>query len=113
MEDFEKKELIEKFSTELRKARNRLDLTQANAASRAGISVRGFQEIEAGQSDPQLTTVVALSHAVNTPVTTLVGRESTSDLIVEILYSLPALNEKQLKSVRALIQTALNAFTGT
>lgn len=113
MEDFEKKELLKTFSTELRKARNRLDLTQADLAGEAGLSVRGYQEIESGQSDPQLTTVTAIASVLNTPISALLGRETSSDLIVDILCALPTLNEKQLKSVRGLIDATLAPVTNS
>lgn len=113
MDNIEKKQLLKTFSTELRRARNRLDLTQADLAHEAGMSIRGYQEVEAGQSDPQLTTVTAISAAINTPISALLGRETTADLIVDIISALPAMNEKQLKSVRGLIEAALTPVTNS
>jgi DNA-binding XRE family transcriptional regulator len=113
MENFEKKELLETFSTELRKARIRLDLTQATVAHETGLSTRGYQKIENGEADPQLTTVTAIASALNTPISALLGRETTSDLIVDIIIALPTMNEKQLKSVLGLISAALAPVTNS
>jgi DNA-binding XRE family transcriptional regulator len=113
MDSYEKKEILKTFSTEVRKARARLDLTQAELASEAGLSIRGYQVIESGQSDPQLTTIASISSVLNTPISALLGRETTADLIVDIISVLPALNEKQLKSVRGLIDAAIAPVTNS
>lgn len=113
MENFEKKEILKIFSTEVRKARNRLNLTQADMANEAGLSIRGYQKIETGEADPQLTTATAISGVLSTPISALLGRETTADLIVDILIALPTLNEQQLKSVRGLIDAAIAPVTNS
>ncbi len=113
MENFEKKELLKKFSAEGRNKRNPLDLTKADMADEAGLSIRDYQKIETGEADPQLTTVTAISSVLNTPISALLGKETSSDLIVDILCALPTLNEKQLKSVRGLIEATLAPVTNS
>ena len=112
MHQTDKKDLVRVFAQELKRARKRMDMSQSITASRAGMSLRGLQELEAGKTDPQLTTAAALSIALNTPISTLLGRESSAEHIVDIVCALPALNEKQLKSVRVLVNTALQTYTG-
>lgn len=112
MHPLDKKILLKQFSIELKKARHRMEISQDETSKRAGMSLRGYQEVEAGNTDPQLTTATAISLAVNTSIPALLGKESTSDLIVDILHLLPSLNEKQLKSVRSLAETALSAPFG-
>lgn len=112
MHPLDKKDLVRVFAQELKKARKRMDMSQSVTARRAGLSLRALQSIEAGKVNPQVTTVVALSVALNTPISALLGKESSSEHIVDILCALPTLNENQLKSVRGLITSTLNTYTG-
>jgi ATP phosphoribosyltransferase len=50
---------------------------------------------------------------LSTPISALLGRETTADLIVDILIALPTLNEQQLKSVRGLIDAAIAPVTNS
>lgn len=71
----------------------------------ADLSIRALQEIEHGKSDPQISSVVSLSSALGTPINTMVNLPNKSDLIVEIVRRLPALDELQLRSVLKLAST--------
>jgi transcriptional regulator with XRE-family HTH domain len=105
MENKRKKELLECLSREVRTKRDRLNLTQAVLAEMADLSIRALQEIEHGKSDPQISSVVSLSSALGTPINTMVNLPNKSDLIVEIVRRLPALDELQLRSVLKLAST--------
>jgi transcriptional regulator with XRE-family HTH domain len=99
MENTVKKELLKTLSKEVRSARNRLNKTQSEVAEDSNVSVRALQEIEHGGTDPQASTIVSLSTALDVPVNQLLGLPMKSDLIVSIVSLLPALDEGQLRSV--------------
>jgi len=54
----------ERFSYNLRRAREQKELSQADLGRLAGISKSEVYRLEAGTRDPRLTTVVALARAL-------------------------------------------------
>lgn len=52
------------FGTNLREARERLELTQEQVAQRSGVHATEVSRIEAGKRDPQVSTVRRLAEAV-------------------------------------------------
>lgn len=53
------------FAANLRRARLRLGMTQAEVGAVGAIEERHYQRLEAGESDPKLSTVFALSRLLN------------------------------------------------
>lgn len=52
------------LGTNLREARERLELTQEDVAGRSGVHVTEVSRIEGGKRDPQVSTVERLAKAV-------------------------------------------------
>jgi transcriptional regulator with XRE-family HTH domain len=55
---------MSKLGTNLREARERLNLTQEEIAQRSGVHATEVSRIEAGKRDPQVSTVERLAKAV-------------------------------------------------
>lgn len=53
------------LSTNLRKERNRLNLTQSKAAQRIGIPLRNLQAYEEGRAEPPVRVVLNIAEAYN------------------------------------------------
>jgi len=58
---------LKRFGANVRRERNRLDLTQENLAERVELHPRTLQKIEAGQVDILLTTVLRFQKALGCP----------------------------------------------
>jgi transcriptional regulator with XRE-family HTH domain len=56
---------------EIRAFRTQLGLTIVELAKQAGLSAGMLSKVERGQTPPSLTTIEALAHALNVPVTAL------------------------------------------
>ena len=54
---------------EIRAFRTQLGLTIVELAKQAGLSAGMLSKVERGQTPPSLTTIEALAHALNVPVT--------------------------------------------
>lgn len=57
----------------LRRARQRLELTQEEVAERSGVHATEVSRIEAGKRDPRVSTVARLAKAVGVPPGDLLG----------------------------------------
>jgi transcriptional regulator with XRE-family HTH domain len=55
------------LGTNLREARERLELTQEQVAERSGVHATEVSRIEAGKRDPQVSTLRRLAEAVELP----------------------------------------------
>lgn len=55
------------LGTNLREARERLQLTQEQVAERSGVHATEVSRIEAGKRDPQISTLRRLAKAVELP----------------------------------------------
>lgn len=64
------------FGANFREARLKAGLTQADVATRTGIQQSYLSEIESGQKNLTLTTMVILARVVGTDVRTLLKRPS-------------------------------------
>jgi transcriptional regulator with XRE-family HTH domain len=95
------------------------EFSQEELAEDAKISVRGLQDIEHGKTQsPGIGTLTSIARALGVFLEDIVDDEVLSvmrpkptvktqaDLMIEIVGKLPLLNEKQLKSVLNLINTA-------
>ena len=96
--------------------RKSLDMNQDEFAAFVGISHRGYQSIEQGRiKSPGVETITKIALKTNTSMDFIcTGRElpmAKSNLIIEVVSSLPALNEKQLRTLVGLINTAIETFT--
>jgi transcriptional regulator with XRE-family HTH domain len=66
---------INEFATKLRKIRLQQGLSQCQLAFEAGLSLSQIARIETSRINPTLSTVFALSRALNVPVTLLFSFE--------------------------------------
>lgn len=65
-----------KFSSALHNARNSLNMTQAQAAELLGISIRWYQKIESGTSNPNLELMCKLSKYFSLDLASFVKEET-------------------------------------
>jgi len=65
--------LPKRFGLNLKQARERHDLSQAELGRRSGISQTEISRIEAGLREPMLTTIVLLATALNLDGSDLLG----------------------------------------
>lgn len=110
MENIEKKKFLANFSSRIKSARREANLTQAEAAALAGLSTRGFQEIESGQSDPQFTSLAPLSAALGVSIDELANKPSKSDIFFNIMKILPTLNDSQLRGILSVAEANATAL---
>jgi transcriptional regulator with XRE-family HTH domain len=98
--------------------RDKLDMNQDEFADYVEIPERTYQSIERGVvKNPGIATIAKIAEKTGVSLDYIYfGKETPtakSDLIVEVVTNLPSLDEKQLRSVLALISTALDSYTGT
>ena len=65
----DERRLAEAIGAQIRQFRKQLDVTMAEVASLAGLSVGMLSKIERGVSSPSLSTLTAVAAALNVPVT--------------------------------------------
>jgi transcriptional regulator with XRE-family HTH domain len=73
----------------LRARRVALGLTLADVAERSGLSLQYISNLERGRGNPTLEAVQALTRALETSVTALVGDEAVSEPLVAVLADAP------------------------
>ena len=64
-----------RVASRIQRARWRLDLTQADAAHRVGLTFRYFAEVERARRNPTLDTLFAIARALRVKVADLVDVE--------------------------------------
>lgn len=70
-----------RFGQAVRQWREILELTQAEAAKRAGLSVTTWNRMETGLRDsPTRTTLEKMAHALSVPVESLIEAQQTGDI---------------------------------
>ena len=65
-----------KFAENLRLAREKKDLSQADLAERTGLQPSAISHFEAGRRSPSFDNLKRLADALNVPIDSLLGRES-------------------------------------
>ncbi len=70
----DERRLAEAIGAQMREFRKQLDVTMAEVASLAGLSVGMLSKIERGVSSPSLSTLTAVAAALNVPVTAFFRR---------------------------------------
>lgn len=60
-------------NTKLKEAREKIGLTQAQVAERAGTTARAYQYYEAGGREPSVKTAILIARAVKSTVEKLFG----------------------------------------
>jgi len=64
--------LPERFGENLRKARERSQMTQVELGRLSGVSPTAICRLEAGRREPRLRTLVALAHALDMKASDLI-----------------------------------------
>ncbi|MGE3847047.1 MAG: helix-turn-helix domain-containing protein [Gammaproteobacteria bacterium] len=70
----DERRLVEAIGAQIREFRKQLDVTMAEVAHRAGLSVGMLSKIERGVSSPSLSTLTTIAAALNVPVTAFFRR---------------------------------------
>ena len=79
----DERRLAEAIGAQIREFRKQLDVTMAEVASLAGLSVGMLSKIERGVSSPSLSTLTGVVAALNVPVTAFFRKyEEQRDLCV-------------------------------
>jgi transcriptional regulator with XRE-family HTH domain len=65
-----------KFAENLRIAREKKELSQADLADRTGLQPSAISHFEAGRRSPSFDNLKRLADALNVPIDSLLGRES-------------------------------------
>lgn len=101
------------FIENLKKAREKAGLTQAEAAESIGISLSGYAKIEYGKSWVGAEIIEKISKALKVPASSLFKVESEAsdadqrlELLARILTRLPTLKDTELMAVDVLVETA-------
>lgn len=86
----------------LKQARDRQGVSQRRLAQRAGVSFRALQMIEAGQTDPRLSSLVKISSALGVPgpaIATELGRviAEAPDAVVSVSRRIHAESDRSWK----------------
>ena len=109
-----------KLADNIRKARRSKDMTQGDLCDAAGISLRGYQDIESGKHAPRQETLDAILEVLGLTEMDLMADEpkpvmgeSKANLIASIVASLGDLDEPQLRAIHSLIEACrpLGSFT--
>ncbi|GHS85564.1 hypothetical protein AGMMS49957_01870 [Synergistales bacterium] len=85
------------FKDRIRDIRKRHDMTQSTLASVAKITDRQFRNLEAGTSDPSLTTLIALADYFDVSLDYLCGRTEDVEKRGEVVYPQFAIRLKELR----------------
>ncbi|WP_428265693.1 helix-turn-helix domain-containing protein [Haliangium sp.] len=75
------KELAESIGKAARSARNKLSLTQEDAAEKIGVSAEFYARIERGNALPSVPTLARISSALGVDADVLIGRAETEERI--------------------------------
>ena len=105
----EKRKYLEAVGNRLFRYRTEARKTQFEIAEMAGISGRAYSEIERGESDMRITTLVSLSEALEVSADRILFEEAENDGA----RSLPAIFETVNRSderTKRLIEAILEAF---
>jgi transcriptional regulator with XRE-family HTH domain len=91
-------------------ARNAFGMTQGELSKKAGISRATIAQMEAGNTDPRLSTLVDLAAALGIrPIVLLLGEDEFSALMNVVKYPLRELSlERELPSLRQLLASGLS-----
>lgn len=89
--------------------RTQRNMSQADLAARAGVSVSYVSMLERGKRDPNLSSIEKIAGALEIPVSILMFLATESDEISSIS---PELVEKLSVTALRLIQASRNAGTG-
>lgn len=79
----------ETIGQRLRARRVELGLTLAQAAERAGLSLQYVSNLERGRGNPTLDALNALARALDVPIASLLGEESSGEPLDAVLGSAP------------------------
>jgi transcriptional regulator with XRE-family HTH domain len=79
------------FGTRIRKAREQVDLSQAELARRIGISKNAMNAIEAGTTDPRASRIVAIAQELGVSTDVLLLSQPA---IVKRVHKPPALRRR-------------------
>ena len=77
--------------------RKQIGLSQSQLAKNAGISAAALSKIEEGETDPRLSTVCAISQALNIPVDELAGVGTFPQPEIVLRQQIAMLNNKILR----------------
>lgn len=66
--------ILGELAKRVRAARARVELTQEEASSRAGIDYKRWQRIEAGTANPSMVTLARIAAALETSVWKMLGK---------------------------------------
>lgn len=106
-----------KFTTNMAKnlqlARNVSNLTQTDIAKKANVSRATIAQIESGESDPRLSTIINIATALRiSPVLLLMGEDEVKALenLAEN-YQKGAIPEEEVEKMRQLLSSGIQKFT--
>lgn len=109
MSDEEIKALQARVGAVLRDLRTRQGLTQAALAKRCGVKQGSISQIESGDVDPQLSTLLRLTRALGVPFGDLVpsdGGTTTAyaSAVERVRIAVSALSEDDAATVAAIVE---------
>jgi len=87
------------FKSNLKKARERMNLTQEELAKLLYLSGQAIYYYESGRREPSLTTLVKLSEVLKTPITTLLGLNQKEDIAKETKIKYSKLSKEELLEI--------------
>lgn len=75
-----------RWAHRIRATRLRMGLSQAELASRSGLTPAAISQLENGQREPSFSTLVRLSEALETSPNDLMGAEEKLDPELQVLF---------------------------
>ena len=88
--------------------RNKRNLTQLDAADKAGINIKHYQAIERGDIQPRLKSLRRIADAIDIPLDTLFLNAGKEFLIFSILSCLDKYSNQELKDIYDILGTYID-----
>lgn len=88
--------------------RNKRNLTQHDAADKSGINIKHYQEIERGDKQPRLKSLLKIADAIDIPFDLLFIDEGKEFLIFSILSCLDKYSNQELKNIYDILGTYID-----
>lgn len=92
----------------IRSLRKTAKLTQEELCAAAGFSKKVIQDIESGQGNPTLESLISISDVLKVPTIALFGGDESparSTLLAAIVEALPALDDRELRMILTRIES--------